>query len=305
MNLFRRSARFDAETAAAAPTAQVWRIALGLFLIVAIYAALIAWVMLAPGFLFDLDDALAEMATGTTPAGMLLLLASFAAAWFAVAAVAVALHRRAPLAHGGRLRWRHFPVAALVVIAFGAVSGVAAATLTGVSPVRTDLEIASWAALLLIALPLLAVQTGAEELVFRGYLQQNLAARFRTPVVWAVLPSLLFGAIHWNPEGYGGNAPMVIAVIGFTSMFFAAITARTGDIAAAWGAHFGLNFTALMIVGLDGQLSGLALWTVTDDPGFVKTALIVDFVCLTAAGLVGLKLADRLLRAEDDQIETV
>ncbi len=49
------------------------------------------------------------------------------------------------------------------------------------------------AALVLLALPLgMTILIGYwEELVFRGYLQSQLAARFRSPLVWIVLPSLM------------------------------------------------------------------------------------------------------------------
>ena len=39
----------------------------------------------------------------------------------------------------------------------------------------------------------------AEELAFRGYLMQALAARFRSPLVWWLLPALLFGAAALEP----------------------------------------------------------------------------------------------------------
>ncbi len=49
------------------------------------------------------------------------------------------------------------------------------------------------------------IQTGAEELVFRGYLQQQLAARFASPLIWMVLPALIFGAVHYDPATAGPN----------------------------------------------------------------------------------------------------
>ena len=49
------------------------------------------------------------------------------------------------------------------------------------------------------ALALIFLQASAEEAVFRGYLLQQLRARFRSPLVWAVLPALLFGAAAFRP----------------------------------------------------------------------------------------------------------
>ena len=41
------------------------------------------------------------------------------------------------------------------------------------------MPLAAWAAWLPLVLPALLVQTAAEEIAFRGYLMQGLAARFR------------------------------------------------------------------------------------------------------------------------------
>lgn len=297
--LFHRSPAFDAAAAGAAARAEVWRIALGLLLILAVYAALIAWAMLAPAAILGRVDELNDMATGATRLGMLILLASFAAGWAAVAAVTVALHRRRPLATAGRLRWARFWPAALWVVGIGVVSLAVTLWLTGAGPAR-QADWGAWALTLVAAIPLLAVQTGAEELVFRGYLQQHLAARFRSPLVWAVFPSILFGAIHWNPAAYGGNAPMIVGVIAFTALFLAAVTARTGDISAAWGAHFGLNFVALLVVGLDGDLSGLALFTLRPEGDLIATGLMVDLACLTLGGAAGLWLMTGMARYRGD-----
>jgi hypothetical protein len=40
------------------------------------------------------------------------------------------------------------------------------------------------------------------------------------------------------------------------------LTARTGSLGAAWGFHFANNCVAILVVALDGPLSGLALYTV-------------------------------------------
>ena len=76
-------------------------------------------------------------------------------------------------------------------------------------PLLPPLEIAAdprlWLAFLPLALLGVLVQTGAEELVFRGYVQSHLAARFGAPLVYMTVPSLLFGLAHYNPGELGAN----------------------------------------------------------------------------------------------------
>jgi membrane protease YdiL (CAAX protease family) len=89
----------------------------------------------------------------------------------------------------------------------------------------------------------LAIQTFAEEYVFRGYLTQGLLLATRRQWVTAVISGLLFGALHIP----NGTAQAVNAV------FFGAVTAvlaiRTGGIAFTFGLHFINNvFGAVFVV---------------------------------------------------------
>ncbi len=117
-----------------------------------------------------------------------------------------------------------------------------------------------WLALAPFSLLVIFIQVSTEELVFRGYLQQQLACITRDPWVWMVLPSALFGAIHyWN-----GNSPPEGFVYAFWAFLLglacADLTARTGTLGAAIGLHLGVNIVAIMFVGIqDWPFSGLAL----------------------------------------------
>ena len=119
------------------------------------------------------------------------------------------------------------------------------------APVR-QLPLAAWAAWLPLALPLLLVQTAAEELAFRGFLMQCLAARFARPLVWFLLPALLFGALHWNPAELGANASLVALSATVIGLVLADVTAKTGNLSAAIGLHFANNVTSLLVVSLPG-----------------------------------------------------
>lgn len=117
----------------------------------------------------------------------------------------------------------------------------------------------------LIALPLalvsVTVQSGAEEVIFRGYLQQQLGARSERPLVWMVGPSLLFGALHLgNAEGAAEG--LLWAFWAFLlGLACADLTARTGTLGAAIGLHSANNLAIFGIYGMqDGPDSGFALF---------------------------------------------
>ncbi|WP_338153259.1 CPBP family intramembrane glutamic endopeptidase [Pseudophaeobacter leonis] len=67
------------------------------------------------------------------------------------------------------------------------------------APLVSNLGFWPWLGLLPLSLLAVLVQVSAEEVVFRGYLQQALAARFKSPVIWLVAPSALFGLAHYMP----------------------------------------------------------------------------------------------------------
>jgi membrane protease YdiL (CAAX protease family) len=85
------------------------------------------------------------------------------------------------LSADGRMDRRQFATGCAIAAVFLSIS-LALSIVTGNAPRRSDVEIQPW----LLALgPLCAVivlQAGSEELMFRGYLPQQLAARFRSPV---------------------------------------------------------------------------------------------------------------------------
>ena len=146
-----------------------------------------------------------------------------------------------------------------------------------------------------LALLGLLVQTGTEELIFRGFLQQQLAARFPRPLVWMAVPAVLFGAFHFSPEQYGTSAWFVVIRAIFFGLAAADLTARTGNLGAAVGLHFANNPATLLLVGLGGRMDGLALYSTVLNLGDTWAQLpylAVDTVSL----LVGWLMARLILR---------
>ncbi|SMX30707.1 CPBP family intramembrane glutamic endopeptidase [Actibacterium lipolyticum] len=123
-----------------------------------------------------------------------------------------------------------------------------------------NLAFAKWALLLPISILVLFIQVSAEELLFRGYLQQQLAARFRSPVIWMLLPALIFGAGHYAPDAAGENAVFVTIWAALFGLIAADLTARSGNLGPAIALHFVNNAAAILFVSLSGPMSGLALY---------------------------------------------
>ena len=136
-----------------------------------------------------------------------------------------------------------------------------------IDPPRLQMPPGLWASWALWAAPALAIQTAAEEMAFRGYLMQGLAARFRSAWIWWVLPALLFGMLHWDPGTYGPNAWLVMLGVGLTGLLLGDVTARLGNLSAAMGLHFANNAAVLLLVAPPSQLGGLSLWTSAVGPG--------------------------------------
>ncbi|MGR3434404.1 MAG: lysostaphin resistance A-like protein [Shimia sp.] len=275
-------APFDPLRAAARERGFAWRTLAGLvacFLaglagVFAVGYAATGLVGMPPGFL-------AEMARGERPGAALALLATFLGMAAGPLLAVWLLHRR-PVATlwGAGLR-RDFVSATAIGLGIG-LATMAVAVLA--FDVRPNLDPVTWALLLPAALILVAIQTGAEELLFRGYLQQQLGAYIASPLAWMVLPSLTFGALHISGDLPPANAAAVFAATSLFGIVAADLTARTGGIGAAWGLHFANNVQVILILSAQGPLSGLALFHAPftqADPGLWRLILL-DMVLIVA-----------------------
>ena len=107
------------------------------------------------------------------------------------------------------------------------------------------------ASLAAAALAAIAVQTFAEEYIFRGYLTQGLFLAFKHPLPAAVVSGLVFGSVH-IPNG--ASQALNAVVFGFIC---AMIAIRTGGIALTWGLHLANNyFGAVVVVSANDAFKG-------------------------------------------------
>jgi len=289
---------FERWLAPARPRAKIWRLLLGLLIAGVIWvvwqiALILGWLvfqaMSAGETWTGPEGDLSDLMTGATPVATMILLASFGGLWVGVFAALHLMHRqslRSLLSWAARFRAGEFLTGSAIAAVY-LVASTAAAFLSGGQLVKSGLGIDVWMVMLVPFVLLLFVQTGAEELLFRGYLTQQLAARFRSPIIWAGLPSIGFGLIHFS-NGAGVSTEYGLFYVAATLMIALIATVlvwRTGGISAAMGLHFTNNFGALFLVGADGDMSSTQLWLWDADslqltsPGeLVLLALVLAYV---------------------------
>lgn len=140
---------------------------------------------------------------------------------------------------------------------------------------------------LIIAFTLLPVQTTAEELFFRGWLQQWLDNGRRKNWVVSLIGGFLFAAPHMaNPEVLGNDLYLPLVSYGATGFMLAWVTYRDKTLEIAIGAHFANNFlTATFVSTADSALPSVSLFTtpaVSWGPAAVVSVVMVPiFIWLT------------------------
>ncbi len=267
---------------------QLWRIAVGL-LLAAIVTMLTSQMLLMSALSIAGDGFAETILGGTAPGGLLVLL--FAMGTMALGALIAAqiMHGRGPESVIGP-RDQTIRQGLRVLVAVGMVQVVMLVLLLwGVTgDLRLNLAPGLWITLLPLALAGVLVQTGAEEVLFRGYLQSQMAARFRSPILWIGPQAALFALGHYAAGTFGSNALGIALWAGLFGVLAGDLTARSGTLGPAIALHFANNVLAVLVVSLDGVLSGLSLFTLPFSPGdedVIAAALPVDFAGLVVAWL--------------------
>ena len=276
---------------AARPKSALWRVVLGtvtaIVLTFAWIGLTVAAVALAQGS--GLRAAMMLMFGGPadTPARTVLYLVLVGGLAFATLAAAALWHgrTRASLMGRGPRVLRDFAIAAAITLVIASLLSLSQVFVEGEGGLVRNLDLATWLFWLPFALLALAMQTGAEELFFRGYLQSQMAARFRSPILWLGLPAILFGFAHFAPVLPGGNAWLYVGFAALFGLLAGDLTARTGSIGAAWGWHLANNTLAVLVIATEGSVTGLGFWRTTDsllEPIELSPFMIFDVLILLA-----------------------
>lgn len=275
----------------ARPKAQVWRLLMGLVLVAGVF---LICNQIAHQTLFNVlgpsgYDTLTSASGESSQLSVLFLLFSFG---FLIIGVIVALkvaHTRGVLdVFGDRtLMVSQFWSVLVLLTILNAVLFIlppwdlGKPLVANVSPVR-------WLVVLPFAILAILVQVTAEEFLFRGYIQQQLAARFQSPLIWILVPAGLFGLGHYMPQEAGDNATLIVIWSIVFGILMADLTARAGTLGPAIAVHFVNNFLAIAVISMPDVLSGLALYlspfSMTDTEE-LRAWLPVDFAMMLVSWL--------------------
>ena len=289
----RQYSAFQAFVAPARVKAEIWRLVLGLVLVLVISLTLnlVLRVLLA-AFLPEIwrSDLSAEIGTGTTPVSLMILLAAFGCLTIGVIAAVRFLHQRSPWTLLGDLPLaaRQFWTVLRAIVLLGLALVVLPPYGSSSTPVTPNLAPGLWLLLLPFSLLALFIQISAEEVLFRGYMQQQLGARFQSPLVWMVLPSALFALGHYAPAEMGENALLFAIWSGLFGVFAADLTARSGTLGPALALHLANNASAILVISLPDSMSGLSLYTTAqslDDPEALRALLPIELGVMLVAWL--------------------
>ena len=262
---------FESYIAPARARTGFWRVVVGILLILFCWFAsmlvmLSAWVIGKLVSSNSIDATLAQLDTlmdSRDPTAVLVMLLSFAGIWVGVFATLTWLHAQrfsTIFAPPGWHRVTDFlkgaaimPVSVLILVVVSGGTGMGLDEPEPLMPLETWLI---WVGPILV---LVFFQATAEELIFRGYILQQLAVRSPYWIVWAVLPSVLFGMMHFGNRPDGSDI-YYIAVTAVMGLIFCTLVWRSGSLWPAIGLHVVTNAYALTIVTVDGSLVGTQLW---------------------------------------------
>ena len=282
-------AAFEAYVAPARARPGGVRLILGLALIVVLW---LIWTALVLGAAVGVDiyrgatweqavALLGETFTSDSPGTIALMLATFIGIWPAAWAAVRLLHKRSfgtLLSPERRLRPGELGAGLLLALLLVGAGTAVSVLLVG-PPARSGVALSTWLLWLAPLGVLVFAQAAGEELIFRGYLLQQLAARWRSALVWGFQPAFLFGLAHFDATR---DATLNVIYAGTTTMFgviAAVLVWRTGAISAAMGLHAGNNFAAIGLMGLEGIASGSQLWVY--DGAYKNELILVDLVLMT------------------------
>ena len=266
-----------------------WRLILG---IATVFAVMSLWIFglfaLRSVLPFDGDGMSGGRVYGLnaqTPLDATLYLLFVAGLGFGTLCAAWVWQRRTPrsLIGRGARTLRHAVIAAMVAFGVLGLLSLLALPFTEV-PVR-NLNLSAWLIWLPVGLVALILQTGGEEVFFRGYLQSQLAARFGSTTLAVLAPSILFGFAHYVPFIPTEAALIYVAIAALFGVLAADLTIRTGSLVAAWGFHLANNTLAVLFIAPSGTVTGLALWrTGYDLTAYLEISPAIAFEVLVILG---------------------
>lgn len=167
-----------------------------------------------------------------------------------------------------KFRWKRYFFAfstwGILLVGFTVVSYFMA---PGEMELRFDAP--KFALLFVVAIILVPIQTGTEELLFRGYLMQGFSLVFKNAIPALILTSVLFGLMHAsNPEVKAHGLLLMMPYFILFGAFLGVLTLLDEGAELAMGVHFANNlFSALLVCTKNSVLQTDAIfYTAVEEP---------------------------------------
>jgi len=266
---------YEALIAPARAKASLLRLILGLVITALLYMLLLSlsWQVLLSVMGEAWFEQTLQVPGPSSPSQMFVMLGSFGFLTAAVSFTVWSLHHHSPLLLIGDFARARAQFLRTMIRLFALATVVAVIT-SNSSTLVQNLPLSQWLGLLPLSLAFLLIQVSAEELVFRGYLQSQLAALGLHRIVWIVIPSAIFGLLHYDPAVMGAAAPWMVLSTTLFGVIAADLTARSGTLGPAIAFHFVWNFYSIIFCGFSDYLGGLALFSydfsITDEERLIS-----------------------------------
>lgn len=247
------------------------RLLLGTLIVVIAWVAATLVTVAGGAYIHALQLAKAGKGVGTdvmtsfmaSPAGILTALLSFSGIWLGVWIVMRWIHREkvgALFGNSGRISRDAF-VKGLVAVIITSIFAEVLLYLLRPEIGRGTISIGSWLVFLVPICLVTYIQTSSEELLFRGYLPRGLGKLFRSPIIWGLLPLLVFISLHWSPSANPAMNFAGLTAIGAFAAVLMVLVYVTGNLGAAFGAHLGNNLFGFLLISHQESYNTFALFT--------------------------------------------
>lgn len=200
-------------------------------------------------------------AMGVSPVAYMLFLLVFPFSLIALYLGQKFLHKRSILSlhtAAKKIRWSRGMQAFFVTwIVLGSLTAVG--HFTGLSPINTNFDAGRFLIYTLVSLIFIPMQSGTEEIVFRGYLNQGFAHILKNKWVAFIITSALFACMHLsNPEALKGAEDGILLLIMSSYFFFGFIAClmvwMDDGLESAIGFHAANNTFAAIFVNYEGSV---------------------------------------------------
>ncbi|HEX3009080.1 MAG TPA: CPBP family intramembrane glutamic endopeptidase [Bacteroidales bacterium] len=208
--------------------------------------------------------------------GLFLMMIPFVVGLITIILLMKPLHKRSykEVINGtSTIRWNRFLFAAFVWIVIMAVYFLISYQASPKN-FQFSLNINSFIVLVILSLILIPFQTAFEEVLFRGYLSQGIAAWTRNRLLVLIIPSFVFGLMHsFNPEVNEYGFWAIMPQYWLFGLLFGLTTLLDDGIEVAMGAHAANNiFSSIVVTTKSSVLQTSALF-IQDDVNILKETL--------------------------------